>query len=180
MVYAPKKFSALPAATLPLTGTEDVVLIGAKTKVSGIRANMAANEAFRQGNIIGAVSQTGGIPDGALTTGWVTTANGIYKRDADGTQICIIEEKRTTTVGTLQVLYVAPEGTTIKTYPMPFAEIPAETLSISAAGSTAIIACSQANTAVATGKYYQYDQFSRTAREYLYRWMAVGRWFIAP
>ena len=37
MTLTPKKFSALTAAALPLTGTEDVVLVGNKTKVSDIR-----------------------------------------------------------------------------------------------------------------------------------------------
>ena len=46
-------------------------------------------EVYHQGNVIGAVSQVSGVPGGALSTGWQSNANGYYKRDADGTQICI-------------------------------------------------------------------------------------------
>lgn len=46
-------------------------------------------EVYHQGNVIGAVSQVGGVPGGALSTGWQSNANGYYKREADGTQICI-------------------------------------------------------------------------------------------
>lgn len=45
---------------------------------------------FRRGNAVGAVSQSGGIPTGAIIeTG--SNSNGYYTRWADGTQLCWIE-----------------------------------------------------------------------------------------
>lgn len=49
--------------------------------------SLAAKYAFRLGNILGTVAQTGGTPTGALIeTG--SNSNGRYVRFADGTQIC--------------------------------------------------------------------------------------------
>lgn len=44
-------------------------------------------QAFRRGNILGAVSQSGGIPTGAVVQRG-SNANGEFVRFADGTQIC--------------------------------------------------------------------------------------------
>ena len=44
---------------------------------------------FNQGNIVGTVSQSGGIPTGAVVERG-SNANGVYVRFADGTQICNI------------------------------------------------------------------------------------------
>ncbi|MCG8271569.1 pyocin knob domain-containing protein [Aquamicrobium sp. NLF2-7] len=47
------------------------------------------SEVYHQGSVIGAVSQVSGVPGGALSSGWQSNSNGLYKRDFDGTQICI-------------------------------------------------------------------------------------------
>lgn len=44
-------------------------------------------EAYRKGNIVGTVSQSGGVPTGAVIEQG-SNANGSYVRYADGTQIC--------------------------------------------------------------------------------------------
>ncbi|OHV81601.1 hypothetical protein [Rhizobium sp. LCM 4573] len=53
-----------------------------------MRNDLTADKAFRRGNILGTVSQTGGTPTGALIERG-SNANGEYVRYADGTQICI-------------------------------------------------------------------------------------------
>lgn len=51
------------------------------------RATLSGHEVFCQGNLIGTVSQSGGVPTGAWSeTG--TNANGTYLRFADGRQEC--------------------------------------------------------------------------------------------
>lgn len=55
-----------------------------------VRNDLSPDKAFRRGNIIGPISQIGGIPTGALTTGWITTAQGKYRRHADGKQECVM------------------------------------------------------------------------------------------
>ncbi|GLS29968.1 hypothetical protein SAMN04488498_104327 [Mesorhizobium albiziae] len=52
-----------------------------------VSATLAADKAFRRGNIIGTASQAAGVPTGALVEKGVN-ANGWYTRFADGTQLC--------------------------------------------------------------------------------------------
>jgi hypothetical protein len=47
-------------------------------------------DVYRRANILGTVSQTGGVPTGAIIEGPITNANGTYIRWADGTQICMV------------------------------------------------------------------------------------------
>lgn len=52
-----------------------------------IGATSPASAAFRRGNVLGTVSQSSGVPTGALIERG-SNANGDYVRFADGTQIC--------------------------------------------------------------------------------------------
>lgn len=61
-----------------------------------VRSDLTPDKAFRRGNVLGAVSQTGGVPTGALSSGWQQNANGFYKRDADGTQVCLAPDMTVT------------------------------------------------------------------------------------
>lgn len=65
------------ATTRTLTMANENVDLGA----------MAANIAFRRGNILGTVSQSAGVPTGAAIESG-SNANGTYTRYADGSQIC--------------------------------------------------------------------------------------------
>src|SRR5690606_1728366 len=49
--------------------------------------SLPPNKAFRRGNILGTVSQSSGVPTGAIIERG-SNANGEYVRFADGTQIC--------------------------------------------------------------------------------------------
>ena len=49
--------------------------------------SLPPNKAFRRGNILGTVSQSSGVPTGAIIERG-SNANGQYVRYADGTQIC--------------------------------------------------------------------------------------------
>ncbi|MBN8241855.1 hypothetical protein JF546_02380 [Nitratireductor aquimarinus] len=52
-----------------------------------IPGNLTPDKAFRRGNVLGTVSQSGGVPTGAVIERGIN-ANGEYVRFADGTQIC--------------------------------------------------------------------------------------------
>jgi hypothetical protein len=52
-----------------------------------VRNDLTADKAFRRGNILGTVSQSGGVPTGALLE-FGTNANGEYLRLSNGFQIC--------------------------------------------------------------------------------------------
>lgn len=49
-------------------------------------------EALHLGNLVGSVSQIGGVPSGAVIE-QASNANGSYVRLADGTQICLVQEQ---------------------------------------------------------------------------------------
>ncbi len=52
-----------------------------------VAGSIGAAKAFRRGNVRGTVTQSGGVPTGALIEAG-NNANGAYARFADGTQIC--------------------------------------------------------------------------------------------
>lgn len=68
----------------------DVIAI-AKGGTGAITANAAADAigAFRRGTLLGTVSQSAGVPTGAVIERG-SNANGEYVRFADGTQICVL------------------------------------------------------------------------------------------
>ncbi|WP_024585994.1 hypothetical protein [Aliihoeflea sp. 2WW] len=53
-----------------------------------IRSDLPADKAYRRGNVLGSLSQSGGVPTGAVIERG-SNANGEYVRFADGTQICM-------------------------------------------------------------------------------------------
>lgn len=55
-----------------------------------IGASSGAAQAYRRGNVVGQVSQSGGVPTGALIE-YGSNANGEYWRYAGGLQICVAE-----------------------------------------------------------------------------------------
>jgi len=74
----------------------------------------AAGEVYSQGNILGTVSETGGVPTGAVIERG-SNANGSFVKYADGTQICFINftENRSSSGVLVSTL----------TYPSAFADI---------------------------------------------------------
>lgn len=72
-------------------GTTGEILLNGTTEliVSNNKLELAdGKDFFNQGNIVGTVSQSGGVPTGAVVERG-SNANGVYVRFADGTQICI-------------------------------------------------------------------------------------------
>lgn len=55
-----------------------------------VSVGLPPDKAFRRGNILGTVAQSGGVPTGALIEAG-NNANGYYARYADGTQICWVK-----------------------------------------------------------------------------------------
>ncbi|RYJ63257.1 hypothetical protein [Pseudomonas songnenensis] len=65
----------------------DALPLGGTAADSSKLGGTAAAEFYRQGNILGTVSQSAGVPTGAIIERG-SNANGEYVRFADGTQIC--------------------------------------------------------------------------------------------
>jgi len=80
--------SATPAAAREALGANDAAnLTAGLISAARVPATLTPDKAFRRGNILGTVSQVGGIPTGAIIERG-SNANGEYVRFADGTQIC--------------------------------------------------------------------------------------------
>lgn len=127
---------------------------------------------FNQGNIVGTVSQSGGIPTGAVVERG-SNANGDYVRFADGTQIC------TASTGGGSSLFTW-------TFPAAFVAAPVvsgQTFNNNTASPVAVLNC-QVNiptvSSVAMRKLYTaypngttyFDAVSENAMV-----SAIGRWF---
>lgn len=79
------------AAARTTLGANDAANLNAGTLPDArVSATLAADKAFRRGNILGTVSQSGGVPTGAIVERG-SNGNGSYVRFADGTQICWVQ-----------------------------------------------------------------------------------------
>ncbi len=81
----------------------------ANTRAVAIAARDKADAAYTKTNIIGNVSQAGGVPTGAIIQQGGALASGRYVRYADGTQICYAQIPFTMQNGTnnWQILFPA-------------------------------------------------------------------------
>ena len=82
-----------------------------------ISETLSEAQAYRQGNILGTVSQTGGVPTGAVIERG-SNANGEYVKFADGTMICMVKRTFSCTMVSAASLYRDANQTL--TYPAAF------------------------------------------------------------
>lgn len=148
---------------------------------SVISNTLARDKAYRQGNILGTVSQSSGVPTGSVIERGAGP-NGEYVKFADGTLICTFNDLRQQSPGSTSDGLIQLD---VWTYPEPFTSPP------SVSGSTAQILTSEAgfyvfavsgrqtgaapsNTSVGL---WAYGTPSATTMEYSYSVTAIGRWF---
>jgi len=87
--------SATAAAAREALGANDAANLTSGTLPDArVSSTLTADKAFRRGNILGTVSQSGGVPTGAIIERG-SNANGEYVRFADGTQICRLDTRFT-------------------------------------------------------------------------------------
>ncbi|WP_233487431.1 pyocin knob domain-containing protein, partial [Thalassovita gelatinovora] len=110
---------------------QDYTLYGNGAPRKFVRSNAATGwspwrELYSSGSLLGSVSQSGGVPDGAVIERG-SNANGAYTRWADGTQICTHSLNLGSLIqggsGTRSAPYLT--ATTNWTYPAAFSAIPA-------------------------------------------------------
>jgi hypothetical protein len=128
-------------------------------------------QAFRRGNILGTVSQSGGVPTGAVIEQG-TNANGRYARYADGTQICWHTLAGLPVVTTAEgSLFVSAEATW--TFPIAFSTAPSPSGSVNATTARWLnLRAGGTTTALARVLSPVSDATALSAAV-----MAVGRWF---
>jgi hypothetical protein len=138
---------------------------------NSVGATAPADKAFRRGNVIDTVSQSGGVPTGGLIEKG-SNANGEYVRFADGTQICWGTAATSLNIDTPYGSALFRSAITPWTFPAAFAG----TALVSAGSNSAIIFATtrQVNVTSAEGALYYFNG-SLTARP-LYM-SAIGRWY---
>lgn len=129
-----------------------------------VGATSGPAEAFRRGNVLGTVSQSGGVPTGALIERG-SNANGLYTRFADGTQIC-----------THSVNSSASAQTTW-TYPAAFASGSTPVTTFGVASSTGILIGAMIDVIGVFSMNFSTRIADNSRVSTSVRLQAVGRWY---
>lgn len=134
----------------------------------------SADNAFRRGNILGTVSQSIGVPSGAVIERG-SNANGEYVRFADGTQICTRRISYTRTVGTSSgSIFVDANPVGGAPLPATFVESPSHSFTIE---SPDVFFLSNGAAAGQFPSFYLASQAARSSGVYIICFTAIGRWF---
>jgi len=178
------KLAAVPAKTLKgndeavegpandLTLTQLLTMLGI-LPAANIPGDLSPDKAFRRGNIIGTVSQAGGVPTGAVIERG-SNANGEYARWADGTQICWLSDSIDMSVGNAYGAFF--QGTVTWNYAAIFIDRPSVQCSLRW-GSSASWA-SLGGTPTASDCTLRCIDYASRASGPTYRTaIAIGRWF---
>lgn len=163
--------SATPAAAREALGANDAAnLTAGLLNIARVPDTLTPDKAFRRGNILGTVSQAGGVPTGAIIERG-SNANGEYVRWADGTQICTYNVAGAQTTVDYGGLY---RCSLTWTFPAPFVTAP----SISGGGVDQSVpgwvGGSEGNGYVASIAYFT---ISATVTATNIRFIAIGRWY---
>lgn len=138
--------SATPAAAREALGANDAAnLTAGLISAARVPATLTPDKAFRRGNILGTVSQAGGVPTGAIIERG-SNANGEYVRFADGTQEC-------TRIVPLGTYTEAKNGQALGNFLMPaaFVKIPTVSTDVHVESTNAAYATSLYATTGAVG-----------------------------
>ena len=128
-------------------------------------------------NLLGTVSQTGGVPTGAVIESG-SNANGSYVKFADGTMICtqyisFADNGLSFTKNTGSLNWWALKTLT---FPAAFSASP-KGLSASATNGTGLGWASVRSTNTTTIQISIYDDTNRSGQAITYSYTAIGRWF---
>jgi hypothetical protein len=131
----------------------------------------------QKANIVGVVSQSGGIPTGAiLQSSW--GAGGGYIKYADGTMIQVI--KRVVTRDINQAygsMFITPAAEAAQNWPIPFVSLVFETASVIGESLSCWWAGVGYGTVTQTQAGFLYSAITRASSSYTIVYRAEGRWF---
>jgi hypothetical protein len=129
-------------------------------------------EMFGQGNVLGSVSQSSGVPTGALIERG-SNANGDYVRFADGTQICTRTNLSAANASTALGGLFRSSSNVTWTYPASFAASPAVSGDVDDADCWMVTAGAPGTATAALRVLSAVSKATALA----FRAIAVGRWF---
>lgn len=127
---------------------------------------------YSDGNLLGTVSQTAGVPTGAVIERG-TNANGDYTRFADGTQICTRATLSAANANTALGSLFRSSANITWSFPAAFSVAPTVTVDCTDADSWATCAAAPATTSVSIRALSAVTKSGALA----IRAMAIGRWF---
>ncbi len=137
-----------------------------------ISETLPQSKSYRRGNVIGTVSQSGGVPTGYLMQPG-SNANGGFVKFADGTQICWINQSASRLVTLTTAVGSSFRGAMTWTFPAAFAgnPVPSGSLNEYRGGSIA-------NAAI-TSTYVNLVPMAAVQMPEGAQWnaIAIGRWF---
>jgi len=130
---------------------------------------------YRKSNILGAVSESGGVPTGAIIERG-SNANGEFVKYADGTLICS-HETGTETTNTGDGNVFRSGGGFVVTYPSPFVNAPS--IAASAYGNSAERVWPGNTRGSGSGTSVIFDCILSPASGRVggIKWIAIGRWY---
>lgn len=173
-----REFSDGDTVPVALGGTGAATAAGARTSIglgsAAVRAALGSTGAlYSRDSILGAVSQSSGVPTGAVIDRG-SNANGEYVRFADGTQVCWAERALTVTTAAAGSIHVdgAPANG-LWAYPATFSSPPNTHCNARHGGMWA-------NALVATPNSVTSIVMSTVARSSVavnVAFTAIGRWF---
>lgn len=141
-----------------------------------VSSTLPADKAFRRGNLLGTVSQSGGVPTGAIIERG-SNANGEYVRWADGTQICWAlvegEENISSPFGGVFVSNIAQAA---KPFPASFQGSPIRATKVSAVGKYISLISSFTDTQ-SWGGQQAFGLISLGTTYVIHEFIAIGRWY---
>lgn len=132
-------------------------------------------DTYARSNILGVVSQSGGVPTGAIIEQG-STAAGRYVRYADGTQVCWGQVTASLAITVAYWGGFRSAGATV-TYPAAFSSLP--TVIAGNSGDPGAFGANAVNTGGNTQTFINFTAVTSqpTAATRIGDWVAIGRWF---
>lgn len=140
--------------------------------ISGVWS--AWSEKLSRTDIVGAVSQSGGVPTGGIIERG-SNANGEYVKFADGTMICTgtISGSVATSIASGSLYYSAALSWS---FPAPFAAVPVVSCSVSGVAANLWASEVSGSTTTSACAFYIMNTASQTV-SVVRRLIAIGRWY---
>ena len=127
--------------------------------------------------ILGAVSQSGGAPTGALME-YTSNSAGEAWKFANGLMVCVTTSVRTITLGTaFGAMFYPGAASSGPTTPATFVGTPYNSLVISGGGNLSVSAPTGAIPAGSYQNFYHMAPISSPAASFTYSYLAIGRWY---
>lgn len=169
---------------LNVTGCYVIKLFGAVINPGSVNAAQLASDlanltatSYSRATILGSVSQTAGVPTGALMEAG-SNANGRYIKYADGTLICTkrvaLNRAVNVAIGS-SFMPSSPDAATA--YAVPFSAVPDETVTVAGVSYSLWWAGFLDNSTTMTQSGLAMSAVTRAASNYSITFTAIGRWF---